>query len=204
MKQGTLKGFLAAYKKYNPTYDHYDRYIDEAISHLFKKYPGHKSIEQVFAKISLVNRVYRTNVERRKKEAEWKLAELLVANKFDNIIAPLKRIQKFNSETLPEIVKVHTRFVTLSKKTIRIRATSFCSKYLHFHFPKLIPIFDSNAYETAWRLVRKEICTSCGDIGDYEYFCLTILTLAEKLRSQGIRSANLKAIDYLLYDKLRK
>jgi len=204
MKQGTLKGFLAAYKKYNPTYDHYDRYIDEAISHLFKKYPGHKSIEQVFAKISLVNRVYRTNVERRKKEAEWKLAELLVANKFDNIIAPLKRIQKFNSETLPEIVKVHTRFVTLSKKTIRIRATSFCSKYLHFHFPKLIPIFDSNAYETAWRLVRKEICTSCGDIGDYEYFCLAILALAEKLRSQRIRSPNLKTIDYLLYDKLRK
>ncbi len=99
MKKVTPNGFLAAYKKYNPTYDRYDRYIDEAISHLFEKYPGHKSIEQVFAKISLVNRVYRASVERRKKEAEWKLAELLVANNFDKFIAPLKRIQRFNSET---------------------------------------------------------------------------------------------------------
>lgn len=204
MSKTTIKEFLEAYKKYDPTNDYYHRYIDQAIFWLFEKYPNHKSPEQVFAKISFVNRVYRANMERRKKEAEWKLAELLVANKFDDIVAPLKRIQKLNSKTLPEIIKVHSRFVTLSKKTIRIRATSFCSKYLHFHFPQLIPIFDRNAYKTARRLVGNEIGTSYSEVGDYEYFCRAILALVEKLRSQGIRSHNLKTFDYLLYDKLRK
>jgi hypothetical protein len=205
MKKATLNEFLAAYKKYDPTYDYYHRYIDEAISWAFEKYPGHKSPEQVFAKISLVNRVYRANIQRRKKGAEWKLAELLVDKNFDNTINPLKKIRKFDSKTLPEIVGVHNRFVNIAKNTLRIRAASFCSKYLHFHFPKIIPIFDSKSYDTAWTLVGEEIDTNRDGVGDYEYFCLALLALTEKLkRLQGFRNANLKTIDYLLYEELRR
>lgn len=205
MSKATIKEFLEAYKKYDPTNDYYHRYIDRAILWLFNRYPGHKSLEQVFAKISLVNRVYRANMERRKKEGEWKLAELLVENKFDDVITPLTRIPKFDSKALPEIVKVHSCFVTLAKKTIRIKATSFCSKYLHFHFPKIVPIYDSKSYETAWELVGKEVFINHSNAGDYEYFCLAILKLIEKLRRfEGVKNPNLKIIDHILYEKLRR
>lgn len=170
MKKAKIDKFLAAYKKYDP--DYYYRYIDEAISRVFQKYPRHTSLEQVFAKISLVNRVYRANIERKRKGAEWELAEHLVDNKFDNTITPLKKIRKFDAGTLPEIVGVHERFVNIAKKALRVRAASFCSKYLHFHCPMIIPIFDSRAYETAWKLVGKEINDSDDDISDYGYYLL--------------------------------
>ena len=200
MNKPKIDRFIGAYRKYDPNY--YYRYIDQAIFLTFQKYPNHTSPEQVFAKISLVNRIYRTNIQRRRKDAEWKLAELLVDKKFDNAITPLKTIKNLDAATLPEIVGIHERFVNIAKKVLRVRATSFCSKYLHFHFPKIIPIFDSKAYETAWKLVGNEINDSDMGISDYGCYCLTILNLIEKLNIYGIRSANLKAIDYLLYDEL--
>jgi hypothetical protein len=201
VKKATIDKFIAAYKKYDPDYDD-SRYLNEAISQTFQKYPHHTSTEQVFAKISLVNRVQRANIVRRRKGAEWTLAEFLVNKKFDNTITPLKKIRKFDAETLPEIVDVHKRFVNTAKKVLRIRAVSFCSKYLHFHFPKIIPIFDSKASETAWKLVGKEIKDCYGYRSDYEHYCLAILNIIEKLSLHGIRSININAIDHLLYDEL--
>lgn len=170
-----------------------------------KKYPKHNNIEQVYAKVTIINRVYRANLQMSKSGAERKLAEYLVKNNFDKIIAPLKNIKKFDIKTINTILKIHSIFVKLTDKKLKKHALSFCSKYLYFHFPEIVPIYDRRAYETAWKLVGNEL----GDISserlinaDYAYYCASILKLIEHLKNNGIKNPNLKIIDVLLYDKM--
>jgi hypothetical protein len=170
--------------------------------YLCRKYPDHVDVDQVGSKVALINSAYRANIQTSRKGAEWKLAEHLVRNKFDEIISPLKRIAVFNGSTPREIVDVHGKFTELVKQTLKIQANSFCSKYLYFHFSNIIPIFDSRAYKTAWELAGSDIDdTAHDDLAnyDYAYFCDAVLRLVELLNAKGEANPNLKIIDLILY-----
>ena len=153
----------------------------------------------------MINQVYRANLQMSKSGAEWKLAEYLVKNNFDKIIAPLKSIKKFDEKTIDTIIRIHGIFVRLTNRALKKHANSFCSKYLSFHFPKIIPIFDNRAYTAAWKLVGSEL----EDISferlinaDYAYYCASVHKLIEYLKNNGIKKPNLKIIDVLLYDEM--
>jgi hypothetical protein len=201
MKQSKIDKFIRRYKGQGNDYSY--KYLDEGIFWLCKKYSNHNNTEQVYAKVTMINQVYRANLQMSKSGAEWKLAEYLVKKNFDNIIAPLKSIKNFDEKTIDTIIRIHGMFVRLTRRALKKYANSFCSKYLSFHFPKIIPIFDKRAYTTAWKLVGSEL----EDISferlinaDYAYYCASILKLMEYLKNKGIKKPNLKIIDVLLYD----
>jgi len=179
-------------------------YLDEALYWLCKKYPDHTDKQKVFGKISLVNNAYRANIQTTKKGAEWALAEYLSENNFDNIISPLKTIPGFDITTCQTVVQLHSEFVKITFKVLGRNCYSFCAKYLYFHFPSAVPIFDRRAYKTAWRLAGSEV----GDRpefdqlrnSDYAYYCACLLKIIERLQTNGIKDPSLKTIDVLLYD----
>jgi hypothetical protein len=194
--------FINNYKKCKG--DYYFKYLDEAIFFLCKKYPDHFDVDQVGSKVTLINRSYRANIQTSKKGAEWELAKCLVENKFDETISPLETIIAFNGNTFSDIVAIHGKFTQLVKRTLKIQANSFCSKYLYFHFPNIIPIFDSRAYKSSRELVGNDIETGYDHLAnnDYAYFCAAILRLIESLKVNGVQNPNLKIIDFVLYDTM--
>jgi hypothetical protein len=203
MKKSDMKRFVDAYKRTGGKYAF--KYLDEAIYGLCKKYPAHANKEQVYAKIALVNNVYRTNIHMSKSGAEWTLAGYYVREKIDKYLSPLKDIKQFNQSTSTKIIKRHEELMRVTKRALGRNALSFCSKYLNFHFPNIIPIYDSRAKKTIWEYVGNSL-----DHLDYEdkinaeyaYYCAAILELIVVLKKYGVRNPSLKIIDVLLYDTL--
>lgn len=209
MKHSSVAKFAEEYRKVHEE-NYYYRFLEEHIVALCKKYPKHTNQDKVYAKIALVNRAYKVNIEKRKVGAELRLAECLIADsKIDDMIRRLRSVREFNESTFYTIVEKHGEFVHLCKKPLGIRANSFCSKYLHFHLPSIIPIFDQFAYDEVWKLVGKEVKTNSEFDNyineDYVYYCKALLHLIKKLKKDhGIVQPDLKTLDYLLYDRSRR
>lgn len=202
MKLKQIKDFIQAYRNVN----YYFEPIDEAILHVCRKNPYHSNTDEVFAKIALVNRIYRANLSRylgrTGKDAEWRLAERLVQEKLDKNFLPLKDIRRFNKNSIDTIVQTHEKLVKITYSITKKVQNSFCSKYLNFHFPKIIPIFDSYSYAASWNLVGKQVKAIRCDENlnyDYGYHCETVLLLVEALLRSGIRNPDLKLVDCVLY-----
>ena len=202
MKLRQIKDFIQADKNV----DYYFRSLDEAILYACRKNPYHNNEEEVFAKIALVNRVYGANLYRylgrAGKEAEWRLAERFVQEKLDNKLLPLKDIRRFNRNSIDTIVQTHEKLVKVTYSITKKVQNSFCSKYLSFHFPKIIPIFDSYSYAASWNLVRKQVKATRFDESwnyDYGYHCEAVLLLVEALLRSGIKNPDLKLVDCVLY-----
>ena len=205
MKKTDIKRFVDAYKRTGGKYSF--KYLDEAIYGLCKKYPAHLNEEQVFAKIVLVNNVYRTNIHMSKSEAEWKLAGYYVKEKIDKYLSPLKDIKQFNQDTSEKIINTHGELMRITKRALGRNEVSFCSKYLNFHFPNIIPIYDSRANKSVWEYIGNSL--NHLDYEDninaeYAYYCAAILEMIDVLKKCGVRKPSLKIIDVLLYDTLHE
>jgi hypothetical protein len=196
------KGFINAYTKAEYWWEPLDRPILTAC----RMMPNHVANEEVFAKIALVNRVYRANLHLGTTNAEWKLAELLVRMKFDNTIAQLRKLKSFSNKTKASVIAAHEDFVKIAYKVTKRVENSFCAKYLSSHFPAVLPIFDSKSYATSWKLKGGSLGKDLYDNNrncDYGYHCEAILLLITDLRREGISNPNLKLIDSILYESGR-
>jgi hypothetical protein len=135
-------------------------------------------------------------------DSEEKLASAMVDEGFDSIVSPLSGLSRFTSQTLTTVVGVHEKFVQLARAVTGRTENSFCAKYLSFHHPQAVPIFDHNAYNSSWRLMQdrlpKGLYKDNWNI-DYGYHCEAILHLTKALEDAGIRDYDLKQIDYVLY-----
>lgn len=201
MKLKQMKDFIKGYGNA----DYYFRQIDEAILHACRKNPSHNKKEEVFAKIALINRTYGANLDRYLgREAEWRLAERFVHKKLDSRLLPLKEIRRFNRNSIDTIVQTHEELVKVTYSITKRVQNSFCSKYLSFHFPKIIPIFDSYSYTASWNLVGKQVKAARFDENwnyDYGYHCEAVLLLVEALFRSGIKNPDLKLVDCVLYEE---
>ena len=201
-KQEIIK-LLSEYNKARG--DYYFKYLDETLFDLCKKFPDHTDEQKVFAKVAIINNVYRANLHMSGRGAEQRLAAHLVKVKFDDKIELLRNMSAFDKATINDIVRIHGYFVRLTDNLLGKRAISFCSKYLNFHFPNIVPIFDSRAYKTIWRYVGAELNHLDYDDkinADYAYFCDAILEIVKILEANHVKHPSLKIIDVLLYDTL--
>jgi hypothetical protein len=178
--------------------------LDRPIIQLCDESPQHEDVEVVFAKVALVNRVYRTNIQMSVKNAEWALAETLVHEKVDRIILPLRPLRTFGPACLEPIRSVHEKLVQLVRRVTKRFENSFCSKYLSFHFPEVVPIFDNFAYRAAWSLCKGIVpwpdqrnCLNA----NYRWHTAATFHLWQELARKGFvgERLKLKLIDYVLY-----
>lgn len=212
MKLKHVKDFIRAYE--NVCNDREDYYysepLDQAILRACRKNPNHHSRNNVFAKIALVNRTYRANLGRylgsAEKYPEWQLAKIFIQKDIDGLLSPLKHIRCFNRSSIDKIVQAHEKLVEVTYLVTNKAENSFCSKYLRFHFPKIIPIYDRFSYVASWSLVGKEVKAARGATRfddnkncEYGYHCEAVLLLLEALLKKGIKDPDLRLVDCVLY-----
>ncbi|HVS92235.1 MAG TPA: hypothetical protein VHE59_09400 [Mucilaginibacter sp.] len=131
---------------------------NQVLYDLCEKNPDHQETRKIVAKIWLIGRAYAASIERQKdrskstEEYYQYVAKKLIDDDFDSQISSLKNIE-LNVQTLPEILNAHSALNKALAVGVETRP-SFCSKYLHFHFPKLFFLYDSRAHR-ALRAIKK-------------------------------------------------
>jgi len=122
---------------------------DKVLYDLCKEYPDHKNEQEVFAKIWLIGRSYAAALERGKDENKeinddfyQIVSKKLKQSDLDTIIGRLKN-KELREENIKLILGVYQKLHKLTISFGRGQKHSFCSKYLHFHFPNLFFIYDS-------------------------------------------------------------
>lgn len=194
-----LADFLEAYRSASYDWERLDRILLDACAAT----PHHTNVGDVFAKVALINRTYRANLQMGAKNAEWDVAERLVRVGFDGTIADVLPPLRLNRETAPLVVDVHRRLVEVCREITGRVQNSFASKYLAFHAPLAVPIFDGWAYKASWDLVGQHatgwLAAKAKPNADYGWHVEAVLLLAEHLRDAGVVDPDLKKIDIVLY-----
>ncbi len=173
--------------------------LDRPILRACKGHPGHSDCSEVYAKVALVNRMYSANLGRYNKEgkfeAEDQVAQALFKSDIDKFIKPLLDLDALSEDVLPKVLKCHDRLIQIARPGAGNEALSFCSKYLSFHLPRVVPILDRRAELTASQVEGIPSFRGCGR---FEKHCRRVLALMNFLVMKRIMP-NLKIIDYVLY-----
>lgn len=118
--------------------------------------PGHHSNAEIAAKVLLIGRSHSAAVERGVRNEPGAIRDTTlfyrkrVANPIrrsgiDAHIVKLRSLPNISSENAPAVLAAHCRLTDVIASSIDFRKRSFVSKYLHFHAPQAVPIFDSLA-----------------------------------------------------------
>lgn len=182
-----------------------ERYVlDRPIFSLFDSDPLHEDVDVVYAKVALVNRVYRANLNLSGANAEWRVAEKLVKAKkaADSAVFAVREAGRFSRENENVIATAHEQLLDLVSRVTKRDEQSFCSKYLSFHAPTAVPILDQFAYANAWRLVGARFPRGLhlsARNRDFRCHASCVLELIDELRSRGIEPVDVKWLDFVLY-----
>lgn len=99
------------------------------------------------------------------------------------------------------VFECHTELVECVRRVTHTWAISFCSKYLSFHFPGDVPVYDRKSGGAAIDLVpRADLRGFDAEILDYDYgrHYLRILRLLEELKRVAVNRPDLRVVDYVL------
>lgn len=112
-------------------------------------YPGHKTSDEIVSKIWIIGRTYSAAIERRKPKDNL-MGDAFYLDRVSPIIlrADLDehfKILKSGTPSMEDVLSIHNFLTQLFKKISDKHNRSLASKYLHFHFPEDVFIFDSRA-----------------------------------------------------------
>lgn len=131
-----------------------------------KENPKHDKPDVVSGKVWLIGRAYAADIARGKDGTinddfyKDEVGEGLSKVGLDQKILPLKKYHAIQRENIKEILEVHKFLLDKIAKLPSVEngtspnKRSFCSKYLHFHLPKLFFIYDSRVVGALQKLYR--------------------------------------------------
>ena len=176
---------------------------------LCKKYPTHKKVDEILAKIWLIGRSYAAAIERRKKFLNYKgdsfhsliVGPQMLAAKIDTWLDPLSTLRRPSVDSAAQVISAHKKLTDLFLKMTGLEKRSLASKYLHFHFPDLFYLYDSRASQELSKISDRP--SHIAPLEEYDrayaaYFlrCLDVVTRVKQ--EHGI-SLNPRQLDnYLL------
>lgn len=159
-----------------------------------KKYPYHDNEHEIVAKIWLIGRSYAAAIERRKNKVDGEdvdsfyydsVAPLIKSKQIqiDEKIKGLKELPKdvIDIANYKEAFECHAYLIKIFKDLTQMEKRSLASKYLHFHKPESMFIYDSVTKNNITSIVRKN--TKDKNVGfndhDPEYvdFCERVIEL---------------------------
>jgi hypothetical protein len=180
--------------------------LDGVLLDTCQRFPHHQKKGEILAKVALINRVYGTQLEKANGRAEGGNAEYAIAGqmvgKVDVLIEELRVLNGFCADAVPKVLDVHHRLLQITHEATKRWEVSFCSKYLSFHAPKVVPIFDKKASGVSQKLVplgKNFMYDITRRNVSYARHCYAILGLVNKLQDSGETEPNLKLIDFVLY-----
>jgi hypothetical protein len=158
-------------------------------------YPDHNDVDVVGGKIWLIGRAYAASLERKKPQGistdtlYRQVTRAIVASDIDQQLAYLKSnfnesLSAKDSHVIEQILKLHNSFVNTLTRYTQIDKRSLASKYLHFHLPTLIYIYDSRANGAIQAIYpRVRLKQTLNTPFDYSYrnFYLKMLKLRDEI-----------------------
>ena len=148
---------------------------NEVLYRLCREHPDHRSADAVLAKVWLIGRSYAAAIERRRNTGLAKGDDF-----YFEVVGPSMRksdVDRWFAELRPlrrpdpaVVVPVHKRLTDLFEKIAGLEKRSLASKYLHFHYPRAVYIYDARAV-AAIRRVSPPLRRRGGSFGesDREY-----------------------------------
>ena len=125
----------------------YSGYGNEILYRMCREKPRHKDIDTVKSKLWLIGRAYSAAIER-KAGSQFKIddaANILINSEIDTHINRLLKINRIDDKNLELLLQAHKALTDSLKEATGIDKRSLASKYLHFHAPKAVFIYDSIA-----------------------------------------------------------
>lgn len=182
----------------NATKDHSWTLGNQVLYDMCYSHPSQSDPTAIVSKFWLIGRTYSAALERRRTSQEEQLkpgenfyehrfVPIYIQGGFDAMFTPLYNYEDISEHNIAHIVQVHYSLTKILKEVTRQWKRSLASKYLHFHFPKLFFIYDSQAdinlrkYVPQWSRYRLAD-SSEGD--DYYFrFCKGVMLLRETIMS---------------------
>lgn len=167
--------------------------------------PGHTgaTIDQIISKIWLIGRSYAASIERGAKEGFCieSLALEIKNSDLDWYIDQLRTIDRITADNLPVLLKAHKRLTELFFGATGKQKRSLASKYLHFHAPNAVFIYDSVVNEKVRSKLKGQRFGRGKKYDDnYEGFSLRVIFYRDNLLEKQIgRHASPRLIDAYLY-----
>lgn len=128
-----------------------------------KKHPLHTDKDFVVAKFWLIGRTYAAQAERCERDDKeefyyYHLAPGIKSEELDDKIKEIKRKYKtLSNDALYKVLELHKYLVDMIKDITDQENISLASKYLHFHLPNLVFIYDSRVSSVIGHFVKGKI-----------------------------------------------
>lgn len=206
--------FWSAYERSWRYYKQNWRTYNAVLYEMCESHPGHRTMDEVVAKVGLISRAYAAGLERHAlpngEGAIIDVAKTLVA-KAPEVEALIQQARGAASDgndldrtNLSVVVHVHGSLQRITAVATRSSVRSWVSKYLHFHVPGT-PIFDSRAEVVLrarfHRRGGRNTHFSCPDGGDFQYwsFCNRFLSMWIEAGKLGVPRTVKRLDQHLLY-----
>ena len=172
-------------------------YGNSVLYRMCEEHPFHNDVDIIAGKLLLIGRTYAAAIERRKTNDGYRNDEFYysvaapkmvsVGEELDDRIARLKACAKPAEDNIDELILTHKFLTDTFSELTELNKRSLASKYLHFHCPHMVYIYDSRADAGIKKLIKKNSsglrsCTQKGDTyyTDFAVRCLGIQELVEK------------------------
>ncbi|EGR1425131.1 hypothetical protein D8X77_17940 [Vibrio vulnificus] len=167
----------------------YSGYGNEVLYRMCAEKPLHNDIDVIASKLWIIGRSYSASIER-KAGSNFDIrdaAEIIRKSKIDSKIANITVIERPDLNNLNVILETHSYFLKLLKEATGIEKRSLASKYLHFHAPKAVFIYDSIANrEIRARLKGRRFPISGKHDKEYTAFCHRAIYYRDNVFEQQI------------------
>jgi hypothetical protein len=202
----------------------YSGYSNEVLYRMCAEQPSHSDVDIIESKLGLIGRAYAATMERKAKtdtgekfnlhDAAHKVVKFGV--ELDRLISELRKIGRPEFENARILLSTHAWLTARFNDLTKLDKRSLASKYLHFHAPLSVFIFDSVAKRGLREklpalLVDRKRPSLTSPEADKEYLTFTrdcLLFREEKERELG-KSISARRLDSFLYkpdyiDRLQK
>ncbi|TYO99675.1 hypothetical protein EDC39_102200 [Geothermobacter ehrlichii] len=136
----------------------YSGWGNEVLYRMCQEKPHHDNRDVIRAKLWIIGRAYSASIERKAKPG-FKMedaVDIIKASDIDLYIQELKKIERLNESNVFTLLKAHKYFTGVLKDATGIEKRSLASKYLHFHAPSSVFIYDSIANKKIRKILRKQ------------------------------------------------
>lgn len=185
---------------------------NKALYDLCKQYPDHTNASEIISKIWLIGRTYAAAIERRRPRPELPsvsgdsfyidcVAPAVISADVDARLATLRGHDDPSAARL-KVLSVHSYLVNVFFGFTGLNKRSLASKYLHFHFPKIVFLYDDRAVKAlAFLRAKLSIATPAipaNSDPSYGSFVTTALVLRDMIRREHGEILTPREVDRVL------
>ncbi|SFB35007.1 hypothetical protein SAMN03159488_03170 [Pseudomonas sp. NFIX10] len=189
---------------------------NKALYNFVRENPSHTDHAQVASKALIIGRSLAASVERRTKDEEdgyegstggfySRLAKSICSSDVGLEASLLPVGERLAGSVCTAVNKVHSRLCEAISTVTNKDASSFASKYLHFHYPTLFPMVDSRAREALKWIADEEglvfAPTTAGMSKNYATYVSFYIHVRSLFEEELGREISLRQMDNILLNR---